>query len=117
MAILICMLEPNLATGWMQAVEQPYADADRVAAVGYCFGGGGIINLMRTYPNVTDGLLGKQLPCLLLRAQPCSGCKPHPAGLRIGIFLKLPMPCETPARGLHELHRTCRMHCCANGLA
>ncbi|KAK9839169.1 hypothetical protein WJX74_010891 [Apatococcus lobatus] len=40
------------------AVEQPYADADRVAAVGYCFGGGGVINLMRTYPNVTDGLLG-----------------------------------------------------------
>ncbi len=44
-----------------QAVQQPYADADRVAAVGYCFGGGGIINLMRAYPNVTEGLLGVHL--------------------------------------------------------
>lgn len=43
----------------MQAVQQPFADADRIAAVGYCFGGGGVINLMRTYPNVTDGLLGE----------------------------------------------------------
>ena len=42
-------------------MQQPYADADRVAAVGYCFGGGGVINLMRTYPNVTDGLLGERL--------------------------------------------------------
>ena len=95
MAILICMLEPNLATGWMQAVEQPYADADRVAAVGYCFGGGGIINLMRTYPNVTDGLLGKPLSCLILRAQPYLGCKPQAAGTTSGISL----PCETFARG------------------
>ena len=49
MCILVCAL---------QAVEQPYADADRIAAVGYCFGGGGVINLMRSYPNVTEGLLG-----------------------------------------------------------
>ena len=31
---------------------------DLLAAYGWCFGGGGVLQLMAAYPNGTDGLLG-----------------------------------------------------------
>ena len=37
---------------------------DKIFAIGYCFGGGAVLELMRSWPN-TPGLLGKQSPCAL----------------------------------------------------
>lgn len=38
--------------------EQDTVDTTRLAAIGYCFGGGGIVQLHHSWPNNTDGLLG-----------------------------------------------------------
>ena len=42
-------------------VMEDVVDPTRLAAMGYCFGGGGVIQLLHAYPNNTDGLLGEVL--------------------------------------------------------
>lgn len=37
---------------------------NKIFAIGYCFGGGAVLELMRSWPN-TPGLLGEQPPCAL----------------------------------------------------
>lgn len=44
----------------LQVREQDTVDTTRLAAIGYCFGGGGIVQLHHSWPNNTDGLLGQQ---------------------------------------------------------
>lgn len=93
-----CSASQQGGTCPLQAVQQPFADADRVAAVGYCFGGGGVINLMRTYPNVTDGLLGESAlgliwyhtenPCVCQRAVVMLACMFQPCGTCMKLALK-----------------------------
>ena len=43
----------------VQLRNQPFVDSEMMAAYGYCFGGGGAIQLMLSYPNNTEGLLGE----------------------------------------------------------
>ena len=49
----------SLTRAWaLQLRNQPTVDPSLLAAYGYCFGGGGAIQLMLSYPNNTEGLLG-----------------------------------------------------------
>ena len=61
--ILHCMTCPQLLTAWHEAgcsVQVRTFDLvqkSKIFAIGYCFGGGGVLELMRAWPN-TPGLLG-----------------------------------------------------------
>ena len=42
-----------------QARTYDLVQKDKIFAIGYCFGGGAVLELMRSWPN-TPGLLGEQ---------------------------------------------------------
>ncbi len=46
----------------MQVRTLPVVKPDNLFAIGYCFGGGGVLELFRAWPNSGAGLLGEQLP-------------------------------------------------------
>ena len=55
-----CMLYDAILLLQLRGMED-VVDPTRLAAMGYCFGGGGVIQLLHAYPNNTDGLLGEIL--------------------------------------------------------
>ena len=55
---------PQLLTAWREAARSAQVrtfdlvQKDKIFAIGYCFGGGGVLELMRAWPS-TPGLLGE----------------------------------------------------------
>lgn len=43
----------------LQVKDLDMVDPTQIVAIGYCLGGSGIIQLHRSYPNGTEGVLGK----------------------------------------------------------
>lgn len=55
----------------MQVRTLPVVDTNKIFAIGYCFGGGGVLELFRAWPNSGAGLLGEGLRTLGGPALPC----------------------------------------------